>query len=306
MKNSVILPSASSAIAALLLSMLAVQPGQAGERVGVAAAVTPSATSKPPGGSTRTLKIGKSVVYNERITTSDSGVVQVLLVDGSTFTVGPNSNLVIDKFVYNSKTGTGELAVTFSKGALRFVGGKLSKRDPGVKIKTPAGNLTVRGGIFQGVVRNSNQAVFAFVFGHYLKISRGGRLYTIRDTGNLFSINGRGAPAIRPTTVADTNLLLAAVSGRTIKTGGRTYKAKGRSWPFYYGVQPTGLYPDEPFVKQHYFDGPFTGRLTRVPEPKVVVPAYEHHRQVHTPSYVKKPSINNITPPGNTITCPNC
>lgn len=52
--------------------------------------------------------------------------MQVLLVDGSTFTVGPKSSLVIDKFVYNSKTGTGQLAVTFSKGALRFVGGKLA------------------------------------------------------------------------------------------------------------------------------------------------------------------------------------
>ena len=146
-KSSTLIAGASSAVA-LFFSLLTLGATLAADKVGVAAAVKPEATSQPPGGETTTLNIGKSVVYNERITTSDSGVVQVLLVDGSTFTVGPGSNLVIDKFIYNPKTGTGELAVTFSKGALRFVGGKLSKRDPGVKVKTPAGNLTVRGGIF--------------------------------------------------------------------------------------------------------------------------------------------------------------
>ena len=73
--------SVVSALAATLLALLPT-PSHAADRVGVAAAVKPLATSKPPGGSTRTLKIGKSVFYNERIVTSNSGVVQVLLVDG--------------------------------------------------------------------------------------------------------------------------------------------------------------------------------------------------------------------------------
>ena len=225
MQTSAIVSGVSSAFAALLLSGLPDLPAEAAERVGVAAAVTPQATRKPPGGAMKTLKIGKSVVYNERIETSDTGVVQVLLVDGSTFTVGPKSNLVIDKFVYNPRTGTGELAASFSKGALRFVGGKLSKTEPGVKVRTPAGTLTVRGGIFQGIVRNANQAVFAFVFGHYLSLDRGGRRYTLRQSGNLFAIGRPGAPIMRPTTQADTNLILAAVSGQSFGT--KLYKIKG-------------------------------------------------------------------------------
>ena len=51
---------------------------------------------------------------------------------------------------------------------MRFVGGKLSKNDPGVKVNTPAGELTVRGGIFQGKVQGSNRAIFAFVYGDRL------------------------------------------------------------------------------------------------------------------------------------------
>src|SRR5438093_494832 len=107
----------ASALAALLISFLTPHSAHAADRVGVAAAVTPQATSQPPGAASTTLKIGKEVVYNERIDTSNSGVVQVLLLDGSTFTVGPQSSLVIDKFVYNPKSGKGALVASFSKGA---------------------------------------------------------------------------------------------------------------------------------------------------------------------------------------------
>jgi hypothetical protein len=79
--------------AAVLTRPLVVSAAQAEQKVGVAAAVKPDATSQPPGGDSSTLKIGKSVVYNERIDTSSSGQVQVLLLDGSTFTVGPGSSL---------------------------------------------------------------------------------------------------------------------------------------------------------------------------------------------------------------------
>jgi hypothetical protein len=71
------------ALAGLFISAVGVDAGEAAERVGVAAAVTPQATSQPPGEAMQTLKIGKAVVYNERIETSRSGVVQVLLLDGS-------------------------------------------------------------------------------------------------------------------------------------------------------------------------------------------------------------------------------
>ncbi|MCP3997435.1 MAG: hypothetical protein GY722_20610 [bacterium] len=64
------------------------------------------------------LNIGKSIFYNERIETTASGLVQVLLVDGSTFTVGPNSDLVIDKFVYDPSKKTGEMVATFSNSLL--------------------------------------------------------------------------------------------------------------------------------------------------------------------------------------------
>ena len=313
-------PRATALVASSILSIVplvgADAIANAAERVGVASAVTPKATSKPPGAATRTLKIGKSVFYNERITTSESGVVQVLLVDGSTFTVGPRSNLVIDKFVYNPHQGTGEMTASLSKGALRFVGGKLSKTEPAVKIKTPAGELTIRGGIVQGIVQDANHAVFAFVFGDYLALNRKGRRCTLKQSGNLFAIGNAGPPIMRRTTQADTNLILAAVSGRS---GATVYKTKGTGWPFYYGIQPSGRYPDQPFIREQYYDA-LPIKLRRVREPKVPVPHVVRTptqpvpTTTPTPTRTTTPPLTVRTPPPPptvtatppTVTCPNC
>jgi FecR-like protein len=242
----------------------------ADQKVGVAAAVKPEATSQPPGGDASTLRIGKSVVYNERIDTAGSGQVQVLLVDGSTFTVGPGSSLVIDKFVYNPGTGKGALVANFSKGALRFVGGKLSKNDPGVKINTPAGALTVRGGIVTIKLSGPNQALITFDYGISASFLRHGQLQITRIAGDVISVNGAGPAVIRSQTMADVNATQGAVAGKSWKkTASRTGKKKG--WPYYYGIQPTGRYPDQPFVREWQYDGATTGillnGLTRVPTP---------------------------------------
>src|SRR5262245_24120781 len=144
----------------------------AADKVGVAAAVKPDAFSTLAGKPQSQLNIGKSIFFNERIKTTDSGLVQVLLVDGSTFTVGPDSDLVINKFVYDPNKGTGQIAASFSKGVMRFVGGKISKADNAVSIETPAGAMAVRGCITLTHVNPVTQKVASIlVFGKYMKFA---------------------------------------------------------------------------------------------------------------------------------------
>ena len=176
------------------------------EKVGVAAAVNPDAFSSLSGTPNQQLNIGKSIFYNERIKTTTSGLVQVLLVDGSTFTVGPNSNLVIDKFVYDPRKKTGEMVATFSKGTIRFIGGKLSKNAGGVKVKTPDGALAIRGGMFQG---STARRVYSFLYGHSLTFTgRNGQSKVIFASGNSFDFRG-GSANIRPTTPEDIKIAQA-------------------------------------------------------------------------------------------------
>ncbi len=115
------------------------------ESVGAAAAVRPSSTGTPPGGSARTLKIGTEILAQERIKTTGTGSLQVMFNDKSTMTIGPNSDLVIDKFVYNPKASGGNFAASLTKGALRFVGGQIS-HGSGATINTPVATLVIRGG----------------------------------------------------------------------------------------------------------------------------------------------------------------
>ena len=152
--SSLLLTSAS--VAALSLAW-APSPALA-EKVGVTSAVKPDAYSDGA-----PVKIGTSVFYNQRINTDGSGLVQVLLVDGSTFTVGPGSDLVIDKFVYDPKKNKGEIVATFGKGVLRFVGGKISKNEGGVKVNMPSGALAIRGGM-----SFASDDLLAFIYGDEL------------------------------------------------------------------------------------------------------------------------------------------
>ena len=106
--------------------------------------------------------------------------MQVLLVDGSTFTVGPGSDLVIDKFVYDPNKKSGEVVASFSKGVMRFVGGKISKNEGGVTVNTPSGALAIRGGMFQ-----TNGKVYSFLFGENMTLTgKNGQQYTVFQPGN--------------------------------------------------------------------------------------------------------------------------
>jgi hypothetical protein len=194
---------------ALFCGLALVAANAQAEKVGVAAAVNPDAFSSLAGKPQAQLNIGKSIFYNERINTTGSGLVQVLLIDGSTFTVGPGSDLVIDKFVYNPKKGTGELSASFSKGVMRFVGGKLSKNEGGVTVDTPTGALAIRGGIAYLQYSSPKNYAYLFVYGHSIQMNG----QVIYEPGTGF-ING----AIKPFNAALINSMMASLTNSN--TGG--------------------------------------------------------------------------------------
>ena len=169
------------------------------ETVGVTAAVNPAATGTPQGGALRTIVLGDNVVSNERIRTDESGLVQILFVDGTTLTVGPRSDLVIDSFLYDRNAGTANVAVTMTKGALRFIGGVTSKTRDGAHISTPVGTIGIRGAVVDVVLNPpaGTEPHIDLLFGDEVTLERGlellGRLYSggyslVIGTGNELSV----------------------------------------------------------------------------------------------------------------------
>ena len=132
--------------AASLGAVLALSAAARADTVGTAGAVNTSTSGTPPGAPARVIEIGTQVVANEKIQTTGTGSVQVLFIDKTTLNVGPNSTLVIDRFVYNPATTKGELALSLGKGVVRVVGG-IATHSEGATIRTPVAAIGLRGGI---------------------------------------------------------------------------------------------------------------------------------------------------------------
>ncbi len=116
------------------------------ERVGTAGAVNTRSVSTQPGGTEKVMEIGAQVVRNEKIETSASGSMQIMFIDKTSLTIGPNSKITIDEFVYNPADGTGTMSVRLGRGLLRVVGGQVTHTG-GATITTPAATIGVRGGV---------------------------------------------------------------------------------------------------------------------------------------------------------------
>ena len=144
-------------------AVLALSAAARADTVGTAGAVNTTSSASLPGAPTRVIEIGSQMVENEKIQTSASGSVQVLFIDKTTLNVGPNSTLVIDRFVYNPATTKGELALSLGKGVLRVVGG-VATHSEGATIRTPVAAIGLRGGI--GIISHNGSdgthAIFGF------------------------------------------------------------------------------------------------------------------------------------------------
>jgi hypothetical protein len=132
--------------AALIPALLLAAFPAAAEKVGNVGAVNVAAHGTPPGGAKHALALGLGVEKRERIETAAEGSAQIVFNDSSTMTVGRNSSVVIDDFVYDG--GAGAQGVTVAKGVLRFVGGGVS-HGSGTTLKTPTASIGLRGGSVQ-------------------------------------------------------------------------------------------------------------------------------------------------------------
>jgi ferric-dicitrate binding protein FerR (iron transport regulator) len=122
--------------------------------IGVAASITPSAESGT-GTVFQTLTPGSELRASETVRTGDAGKADLVFVDRTNLTVGPASEVVLDKFVYDPVGSKGKVVLQTTRGAFRFATGT---QDHSVyQIKTPYGSLGVRGTAFTCEVKPKEQ-----------------------------------------------------------------------------------------------------------------------------------------------------
>src|SRR5581483_6684116 len=185
--------------AAMAAVAIAAAHPAAAQRVGVSSAVNPATTGAPPGGAAKTLLVGENIVFNEHIATGPDGQTQILFVDESAISIGPSSDMTIDEFVYNPQTGAGTEALSATRGVFRYVGGKLSKGETPVTIKTPVATIGIRGGVFVMNLDPNGNLDVVFLYGRGLTITGlTGITETITRPGFGVTVNGRGAAPSPP------------------------------------------------------------------------------------------------------------
>lgn len=191
-------------------------------KVGVTSAVNQAAESAPPGGRVRVLSLGKSLVQDERITTGSDGLVQVLLLDGTTLTVAPGTTFVIDRFAYDSDKGEASLSTTLVNGAFRFVGGLASKKAGGVTVQTAVGTMGIRGAMVEISSRRGGETLASMIFGDEVVFTaNNGKRTRIYEPGYTMEINEQGQRTrVRRRTKEDAQTFQTALAGKLGKKGG--------------------------------------------------------------------------------------
>jgi Cadherin domain/FecR protein len=181
---------AASVIATLVLA----PPAAAKTVVGVTSAVNPMARGVPPGQPERILQVGLDMQADERVITGPEGRTHLIFLDGSNLSVGPNSELVIDKFVYDPATKTGQLALSAARGVFRVVGGQISKSGA-IEVRTPSAVIGLRGGIAVITVPEGQPSLAMFLFGRDMTVTAAGAMQVATRPGSAISVVPGQAPA---------------------------------------------------------------------------------------------------------------
>jgi hypothetical protein len=91
-------------------------------------------------------RIGMPVQEADRLVTGADGTLGVTFADDSLLSLGPNSALAIDRYVFDSTTHAGQFDSSLSKGTLAVISGKIVKQSPeAMRVRTPSAIMGVRG-----------------------------------------------------------------------------------------------------------------------------------------------------------------
>jgi hypothetical protein len=100
------------------------------------------------GAETLPCREGMHILTTDALRTQSDGRVGMILRDGVRVSLGPNTEIRIDKSVYEPAEGQFGVLVRLLRGVMVFVSGKLGQFSPNsVQIETPVGMIGLRGAL---------------------------------------------------------------------------------------------------------------------------------------------------------------
>jgi hypothetical protein len=89
---------------------------------------------------------GQELMQADSLRTGDDGRIGIMLKDDTRVSLGPDSEVRLERFVYAPAEGNLALALKFVRGAMAYVSGRIAKLAPdSIRLETPAAIVGVRG-----------------------------------------------------------------------------------------------------------------------------------------------------------------
>ena len=97
--------------------------------------------------------------------TGEDGAMNIEFVDGTKFTLSPNSEAIIDEFAFDTSVVPIEIAmaVDINVGSFTYESGSISKMGGEVSISTPSATVTVQGTAFSGRVDTNGRTTITLL-----------------------------------------------------------------------------------------------------------------------------------------------
>jgi hypothetical protein len=116
------------------------------------------AEARQPDGSARKLGVGDAIYAGEHIWTDKSTSVHLQFADESRFSLGPNTDFVIDKFKYTKGGDEDAFHSRIIKGVFRFVSGLIAhSKGRDMKVNIRVATLGIRGTQVEGEVTDRQE-----------------------------------------------------------------------------------------------------------------------------------------------------
>ncbi len=133
--------------AAFVLACFLAPDGQAAEKmtVGNAASVVRTVTGTFEA-DTREIALLDDLYHNELVETAEESATEIVFLDETRLALGPDSSMVLDKFVFDPDPDQASFVITATKGVFRFASGKLPGK--AYEIHTPTATIGIRGTAF--------------------------------------------------------------------------------------------------------------------------------------------------------------
>ena len=142
------------------------------------------------GGTTRALGLNAPVFLNETVSTAAATRLEVTFKDNTRLTLGENSKLTLDKYVFNPAAGRGTIRFRLV-GAFRFLSGQVSKlARSDVSVTTPVATIGIRGTEFWGGPID-DQALGVFLVEGAVSVSNAAGEQILRQPGQGTNIARR-------------------------------------------------------------------------------------------------------------------